>query len=163
MHLSAWSVLVAVCAVGACTQGSSSGGSSRTEVAAAADSMRGRVEVVGAEPATSVVLLDGAGGAVPLLGEVGALRSLAGLEVVVWGAGGGPGGFRVARFAVRAHMGVSAVDGVLGREGDDWFLTTDDGERRPIPRLPEALRGRAGARVWIAGPLAAPDAFGVIR
>ena len=42
-------------------------------------------------------------------------------------------------------------------------LTIEGGERRPIARLPEALRGRVGARVWFAGPLDSPDAFGVIE
>lgn len=156
-------VLVALCAVAACAQGApSAGSSSRSEAPAAEDTLRGRVEVVGAEPATSVALLDGAGGAVTLMGDTERLRSAAGLEVVVWGEGDARAGFRVGRFAVRSHMGVPAVDGVLGREGEGWFLRLEGGERRPLPRLPEALRGREGARVWIAGPLAAPETFGVI-
>lgn len=157
--------LFALYAVSGCAQGPPSGGSSRAEMVAVADTLRGRVEVVGAEPATSVLLLGPGSGWVMLTGEEDAMRSLAGLEVVVWGEAEAEaaGHFRVGRFAVRAHMGVPAVDGVLGRGDDGWFLTTEGGERRPIPRLPEALRGAEEARVWIAGPLNAPDAFGVIE
>jgi hypothetical protein len=58
---------------------------------------------------------------------------------------------------------VPAVDGVLAREGERWFVVTADGRRLPVARLPAALRGRAGARVWLAGPPGeAPAAFGVI-
>lgn len=155
--------LIALCAGSGCAQGAPAGGSSAAEALAAADTLRGRVEVVGAEPATSIVLLGPGTGAVMLIGEAVAMRPLAGLEVVVSGEAEGARGFRVERFAVRAHMGVPAVDGVLGREGESWFLRLEGGERRPLPRLPEALRGREGARVWIAGPLDAPDAFGVIE
>lgn len=154
--------VVALFAAAACVQAAPSGGSARAEAVVPADTLRGRVEVVGAEPATSIVLMGATGGAVTLLGESAPLRSLAGLEVVVWGEEERSGFLRVTRIAVRAHMGVPAVDGVLGREGEGWFLTLEGGERRPLPRLPEALRGNEGARVWIAGPLRAPDAFGVI-
>ena len=163
MQAGARLALIALCAVSACAQGAPAGGSSRADAIVGADSLRGRVEVVGSEPATSVALLGPGSGAVMMTGEANVLRSLAGLEVVVWGEAEGSGGFRVSRFAVRAHAGVPAVDGVLVREGEGWFLTTEGGERRPIPRLPEALRGSEGARIWIAGPLRAPDAFGVIN
>jgi len=130
----------------------------------AVDSLRGTVEVVGSEPATSVALLmDGGARAVTLEGERPLLDRLAGLEVAVWGAPVRPGVFRVERVAVRAAGGVAAVDGVLAREGAGWVLRTGDGRRRAIPRLPEALRGMPGARVWIAGPLDHPDSFGVIK
>lgn len=163
MRAAVHAALVVVCAVTACAQAAPSGSATRAEMLASADTLRGRLEVVGAEPATSVALMDSTGSAVTLVGELQVLRSLTGLEVVVWGEAEGSGGFRVSRFAVRAHAGVPAVDGVLVREGEGWFLTTEGGERRPIPRLPEALRGSEGARIWIAGPLRAPDAFGVIN
>jgi hypothetical protein len=128
------------------------------------DTLRGMIEVVGSEPATSVaLLLDGGTRAVTLEGERPLLDRLAGLEVAVWGSPVRGGVFRVVRVAVRAASGVAAEDGMLAREGAGWVLVTGGG-RLPIARLPEALRGMAGARVWIAGPLdRAPDSFGVIR
>jgi len=129
------------------------------------DTLRGMIEVVGSEPATSVaLLLDGGARAVTLQGERPLLDRLAGLEVAVWGALVRPGVFRVDRVTVRASGGAAAVDGVLAREGGGWVLVTEDGRRLPVPHLPEALRGMAGARVWLAGPLdRPPDSSGVIR
>ena len=146
----------------ACARGAPAAGSAAA--APAADSLRGTVEVVGSEPATSVALMPGGGArAVTLEGERPLLDRLAGLEVAVWGSPVRPGVFRVERVAVRASGGVAAVDGVLAREGAGWVLVTEAG-RLPIARLPETLRGMAGARVWIAGPLdRAPDSFGIIR
>jgi len=156
--------LVLSCALAAvaCARGVPAAGAAAAT--AAADSLRGTIEVVGSEPATSVALLmDGGARAVTLVGERPLLDRLAGLEVAVWGSLLRPGVFRVDRVAVRAASGVAAVDGVLAREGAGWVLVTVDGRRMAIPRLPEALRGMAGARVWIAGPLDHPDSFGVIR
>jgi len=126
-------------------------------VAAAGDSLRGMVEVVGSEPGTSVALLmDGGRRAVTLEGERPLLDRMAGLEVAVWGATVRPGVFRVDRFAVRASGGVAATDGVLAREGGGWALVTGDGKHLPVPHLPESLEGMEGARVWLAGPLDRP-------
>ncbi|HVG45797.1 MAG TPA: hypothetical protein VM890_13745 [Longimicrobium sp.] len=129
------------------------------------DTLRGTIEVVGSEPATSVaLLLDGGARAVRLDGERPLLDRLAGLEVAVWGSPVRAGVFRVERVAVRASGGVAAVDGVLAREGAGWVLATEDGRRLPIARLPETLRGMAGARIWLAGPLdRPPNSSGVIR
>ena len=146
----------------ACARGAPAAGSA---AAPAADTLRGTVEVVGSEPATSVaLLLDGGARAVTLEGERPLLDRLAGLEVAVWGSPARAGVFRVERVAVRAAGGVAAVDGVLVREaGGGWALETE-GRRLPLPHLPEALRGMAGARVWLAGPLdRPPDSFGVVR
>jgi len=133
--------------------------------APAADSLRGTIEVVGSEPATSVaLLLDGGARAVTLEGERPLLDRLAGLEVVVWGSPVRAGVFRVERVAVRASGGVAAVDGVLAREGAGWVLVLAEGRRLPVPHLPQALQGMAGARIWLAGPLdRPPNSSGVIR
>jgi hypothetical protein len=130
-----------------------------------ADTLRGRIEVVGSEPGTSVaLLLDGGARAVTLRGERPLLDRLAALEVTVWGRPLRAGEFDVERVVVRAADGVPAEDGVLAREGGGWVLVTQDGRRLPIARLPEALQGRAGTRVWITGPLdRALNSFGVIR
>ncbi|HEY0023808.1 MAG TPA: hypothetical protein VGB24_12890 [Longimicrobium sp.] len=129
-----------------------------------ADSLRGTVDVVGSEPATWVVLrVDGGTRDVALDGDAGVLRRLTGLEVTVWGERAAGGRFAVARVAVRSASGVTAVDGILAREGEGFALVTEDGRRLPIARLPETLRSAVGARVWLAGPLdRAPDSFGVI-
>lgn len=147
----------------ACARGAPAAGSA--PAAPAADSLRGTLEVVGSEPATSVaLLLDGGARAVTLEGERPLLDRLAGLEVAVWGALVRAGVFRVDRVAVRASGGVAAVDGVLAREGAGWVLVTEEGRHLPVPHLPQALRGMAGARIWLAGPLdRPPNSSGVIR
>jgi hypothetical protein len=146
----------------ACARGVPAAGAA---TAPAADTLRGTVEVVGSEPGTSVALLmDGGMRAVTLDGERPLLDRLAGLEVAVRGSLVRAGVFRVERIAVRASGGVAAVDGVLARAGAGWVLATEDGRRLPVPHLPEALRAKAGARVWLAGPLdRPPDSSGVIR
>ncbi|HEY0035719.1 MAG TPA: hypothetical protein VGB66_03475, partial [Longimicrobium sp.] len=70
-------------ALAACARGTPPPGDAHS--AAAADTLRGRLEVVGSEPGTSVVLLDGRGGGVTLEGERALLLALAGLEVMVRG------------------------------------------------------------------------------
>ena len=148
----------------ACARGAPADHRPARNETSAADSLRGTVQVVGSEPGTWVALMLGGGRrAVTLEGERPLLDRLAGLEVVVWGAPGRPGRFRVERFAVRAASGVAVEDGVLAREGAGWVLVTHDGRRLAIARLPQALQGKAGARVWLAGPLdRAPDSFGVV-
>jgi hypothetical protein len=129
-----------------------------------ADSLRGTIEVVGSEPATSIALLmDSGRRAITLQGERPLLDRLSALEVTVWGERVRPGVFRVDRFAVRAADGIAAVDGVLAQERGGWALVTADGRHHPISRLPQALAGMAGARVWIAGSIDRPDTFGIIR
>lgn len=154
----------ALAAVACAQRGPAKAGGGASIQAQAADTLRGTIEVVGSEPATSIALmLDGGRRAVTLEGERPLLDHLSGLEVAVWGSPLRPGVFRVTRVAARASSGVAAEDGVLARDGGGWVLVTGDGRRLPIARLPEALRGMAGARVWIAGPLdRAPDTFGVI-
>ena len=156
-------LLPCVLAALACTRGAPAAAGAAAP--AAADSLRGTVAVVGSDPGTSVALLmDGGRRAVTLEGERPLLDRLAGLEVAVWGSPVRAGVFRVERVAVRASGGVPAVDGVLAREGAGWALRMEDGRRLPVPHLPEALWGMAGARVWLAGPLdRPPDSSGVMR
>ena len=128
-----------------------------------ADTLRGTVVVAGSEPLTQVVLRTAAGDVV-LDGARRVLERVAGLEVAVEGGRQADGRFRVERMEVRASAGVPAVDGTLAREGERWVLLTADGRRFPIARLPAPLRAKAGARVWLAGPLdRAPDSWGVIE
>jgi hypothetical protein len=156
------SVLISCCALAlnACAQQAPAPAAS----AAAGDTLRGRVEIVGSEPGTQVALLmDGGARAVTLDGDRALLDRLSGLEVVVWGTPRRPGVFRVDRFAVRASGGVPVRDGVLQREGGSWVLVEHDGRRTPLANLPAELRALPGARVWLAGPATAPpQSYGVI-
>jgi hypothetical protein len=130
----------------------------------AEDTLRGIVQVVGSEPATTVEL-EPAGGGTPVVleGDRRVLDRLAGLEVAVRGERVAGGRLRVTRTEVRAANGIPAVDGVLARDAGRDVLLLRDGSRRAIARLPEALRGRTGARVWLAGPLDGDiDSFGII-
>ena len=148
----------------ACARGAGPGPRAADASAAAADSLRGRVEIVGSEPGTWAVLqMDGGRRAVTLLGDRRLLDRMAGLEIAVWGTLDRPGVFRVDRAAVRASGGVAAVDGVLAREGGGWVLVTGDGKHLPVSHLPADLAGMEGARVWLAGPLdRPPDSSGVL-
>lgn len=154
-------LLACALAVASCTRGAPADGTSSPVTA---DTLRGTVRIVGSEPGTSIVLEPAGGGApVTLEGERTVLERLSGIEVAVEGEPLPPGRFRVARVRVRAANGIPAVDGVLAREGGRDVLVMHDGTRRVVARLPEALRGRTGARIWLAGPLDGDiDAFGII-
>jgi hypothetical protein len=145
----------------ACAQGGAppAGGGA----AVMADTLRGTLRITGSEPGVTYVVVDAAGRYTPLEGDRALLERLAGVEVVVEGEGAPGVPFVVARVAVRAVEGVSAVDGVLARENGRDVLVLADGTRRTVARLPEPLRGRTGARVWLVGPLDGDiDSFGVI-
>jgi hypothetical protein len=156
-------------ALAACAQGSPLPGDAGTATVPS-DSLRGRVEVVGSEPATQVALIMNEGvRAVMLEGDRPSLDRLQGLDVLVRGAfeprTGQIGGraFVVREFAVRAADGVPAVDGILARRGGGFALVMGDGRRLDVAHLPESLRNHVGDRVWIAGPLDRPAiSFGVI-
>ncbi len=130
---------------------------------AAADTVRGTVRVVGADPATQVVLRSDEA-TVPVGGAaVDALRRVNGLVVVVRGRLV-DGRMEASGFRVREADGLPAADGVLEIDGNHAVLVTDDGQRLRYSPVPTALRARAGARVWIAGePGGEPRAWGVIR
>lgn len=127
------------------------------------DSLRGTVRVTGSEPAVTFVVEDAAGRQTALEGDPAVLRRLDGLEVAFRGEARGTAPFRVQRAEVRGVGGVPAVDGVLARDDGRDVLVTRDGSRHVIARLPEGLRGRTGARVWLAGSLGGEiDSFGII-
>lgn len=133
------------------------------EQPAAADTLRGTLDMTGSEPGVIFVVVDAAGRAAELEGERAFLQQFLGLEVVVEGTRVGEKTFRVTDVKVRAAEGVPAVDGVLAREGSRDVLVMRDGSRRTVARLPEALRGRVGDRIWLSGPLDGDIvSFGVI-
>ncbi|MDB4951142.1 MAG: hypothetical protein JWM27_3791 [Gemmatimonadetes bacterium] len=157
----------ALCALAAlaCARGAppAEGGAAPASAALAGDTARGTVEEVGAEPGTSFVLHAAGGSLVRLDGDRRLLGSVVGVEVAVHGRRDPRGVLRVQGLAVRASSGVPAVDGVLARDGAGWVLVTEDGRRHTVAHLPEPLRAKAGARVWLAGPLdRPPEAYGVI-
>lgn len=91
---------------------------------------------------------------------------MSGVELVVFGQRR-TGPFRwpvqyVDSFVVRASDSVPALDGTLRRSDGHDVLELRDGRRLPIGHLPDRLANANGMRVWIAGPLEAPIAAGVI-
>jgi hypothetical protein len=157
-------LLLLVLALAACAGGGAAGDAAPGgDAEVPADTLRGTVRMTGPEPGVTFVVVDAAGRGTALDGDRALLERLAGLEVAVEGDAVAGAPFRVARVRVRAVEGVAAVDGVLARDGGRDVLVMDDGTRRGIARLPQALRGRTGARVWLAGPLDGDiDSFGVI-
>jgi hypothetical protein len=128
-----------------------------------ADSLRGVVRITGSEPGVTFVVVDAAGRSTALDGDRAVLERLSGLEVAFRGEARAGAPFRVTRTEVRAANGVPAVDGVLARDNGRDVLLLRDGSRHVVARLPEALRGRTGSRVWLAGPLDGNlDSFGII-
>jgi len=146
------------------------GGAPDAASAAAVDTLRGTVAVVGALPLTRVVLRPEGGGAdIELIGaQRDALARVAGAEVRVVGrqargTAAAPA-LEVTSFAVTAVDGQPAVDGRLEREEGRLVLVTSDGRRIRLVQPPAALEDWVGARVWIAGPLdREPQAFGLIE
>ncbi len=155
--------LLCALVLAACARGSVPADAAPAGAAVPGDSLRGTVRVTGSYPAVTYVVEDAAGRHTPLEGDPAVLRRLDGLEVAFRGEARGAAPFRVTRTEVRAANGIPAVDGVLARDEGRDVLVTRDGTRHVIARLPEALRGRTGSRVWLAGPLDGDiDSFGII-
>lgn len=142
--------------------------------AGTADTLRGIVRRVGSEPNTSLTLERAGAATVPLLSRSpDPLEAAEGLEVMVagaWGEAHRPDAtptvareFLVNSFLVRGVDGEPAVDGLLLLEGSRFRLLLIDGRRLELPALPDGLQGRAGARVYLAGPLAEPLSYGILR
>lgn len=129
---------------------------------AAADTVHGTVLVVGADPITSIILRTG-NGRIRLEGAAAApLRRATRLDVAVHGRLEGET-MVVAGFRVRAADGLPAADGVLEVHADTAVLATADGRQPRWVPIPSSLRARAGAWVWIAGPIGGePQAWGVL-
>lgn len=124
------------------------------------DTLRGRLEWEGTEPARTVVIRAG-GRVVSLTGmATSGLRSLVGTEVVVRGLRVRPADLVVSTYLVRAAGGVPAFDGTVTAGGA--LRLTDGTGVKPVP-LPAALRSQVGARVWVAVENGRVRASGVIR
>ncbi|MBI2409333.1 MAG: hypothetical protein HYV19_13640 [Gemmatimonadetes bacterium] len=163
-------VLIASLATAAChSQSASSARVSATD----ADSLRGTVERVGSEPLTQLVVRAPTG-QVCTIGATGSKvpTALEGLEVTFWGASrltsapslaGALCTIDVARYAVRAVDGVSAVDGMLHVDQGAFTLVLASGQRLPLRGVPSRMEGWVGERVYWAGPTdRAPTAYGLL-
>ncbi len=136
------------------------------QAAAAADTLRGIVAVVGSAVDEHVVVRPNGGGpAVTVLGrEAPALGRLSGAEVWIAGTPAPMRGFTASRFLVRSVDGAAAIDGTLARRSSGYVIvTTAGGAERSLAKPPAALVTHVGARVWITGSLdTGALAFGVI-
>ena len=134
------------------------------QTAAATDTARGIVAVVGAAPATRVVLR-ASGGPLTLMGSLAKeISSASGADVWVSGRRLDDRTIEVTRYAVRAVDGVPAVSGTLAADGKQVVLISDDGRSLIVAQPPDALRKHVGARVWISGDLSgAINAHGLLR
>lgn len=131
---------------------------------AAMDTVRGVVEVVGADPLTRVVIRPATGPSIEIGGALAdTLRRAAGLDVRVAGVRDG-GRMEARSFRVRGLEGLAAADGILEVAGPGVVvLVTGDGTRLRYPGASAGLMALAGLRVWIAGePDAAPEQWGVL-
>lgn len=141
------------------------------------DTARGIVRRVGSDPTSVLVLTSGTGSSQSVLALSGvalpALQRAEGLEVAVAGvltnkrnAQASPRGamiFDVRHFFVRAADGQQAVDGVVTTQDGAYFLVAANGVRHNTPYLPNELRAKPGARVYLVGPLdRTPAGFGIL-
>jgi hypothetical protein len=136
--------------------------------AAAGDTVRGIVKIIGAAPATQVVLVSPSAHAVITLSGMGTddLRPLAGLDILIRGIKVSERDVVVNGFVVRMADGNPAWDGRLELSGGEYQLRLTDGSGlKHVAQLPSALRDETGTRVWISMKpgSAAPQSFGVIE
>jgi hypothetical protein len=129
---------------------------------ASGDTLVGLISEMGADPATFIAIVPTGGRAVRLTGQTALLRRITGAEVWVSGSQERDG-FQVARFEVRKVNGRAVDDGIVIAQPDRVAVQLRSGALRSVPDAPPALRGLAGARIWITRPVAnqAPS-YGVI-
>lgn len=124
----------------------------------------GRVDVVGAEPLTQVMIRPQDGPALRVIGDNARLMErTAGATVEAIGVVEDEDAtLDVRTFTVKEVDGMAAIDGVLFRDGQGFGLVDGAGETHRMDTPPAALQRLVGARVWITGALDAPQAWGVI-
>ena len=130
------------------------------------DTIRGVVTLVGTGAAKQVVLRTiGGASTVTLSGmATNGLAQLAGTEIMVRGLKTSPRDIVVLSYVVRAVGGIPAWDGVLQLTGGQWMLRLTEGGFKKVANVPEVLRSRPGARIWmsIRSGSSRPEAFGAI-
>jgi hypothetical protein len=159
-------VIAAIGVLGGCTPSVGQGvqgGVSRPAVVS--DTLVGIVDVVGADPATFLVIAAAGAAQRSLTGDSArALRSVVGAVVWIRGSAILPADpFHVHEFEVRSVNGAAVDDGVVRRAGSGGGLEllTRSGYRRA---LGTDFERALGARVWVTRPVAGRAAsFGVIR
>jgi hypothetical protein len=129
---------------------------------------RGKLVITGTEPGTSVKLV-GDSGQVELAGALEPeLRRLAGASVVIRGAlrGARPAQTLEARgYEVTEIDGATPATGLLKRgDGKLWLAGRDTLE---LAGVPEALREKEGAKIWVVGRRGGDSlevqSYGIIR
>lgn len=123
--------------------------------------VEGLVRVVGNDPSPQVVLSVGEGTATTQIALVGTFRDelgrLSGVAVAVVGDSiANPQGMPahaidVLEYDIVAVNSAPAYLGVLAQRDGVWWLDREDSFRLTL--MPSDLEGRAGAKVWIAGPV----------
>ncbi len=128
------------------------------------DTLRGVVSLVGSGPTKQVVLR--ANGVIVTLSGMATngLAQLAGTEITVRGLKTSPRDVVVLSYVVRAVGGVPAWDGVLQGSDGQWVLRLTEGGIKRFTSMPDVLRSRPGARVWISARNGSskPEAYGVV-
>ena len=130
------------------------------------DTLRGVLTVVGTGLAKQVALRANGGASTVTLSGIATngLAQLAGTEIMVRGLKTSPRDIVVLSYVVRAVGGVPAWDGVLQLTGGQWMLRLTEGGFKKVGSVPEVLKGRPGARIWmsIKSGGSRPEAYGAI-
>ena len=131
--------------------------------AALADTVRGKVSVVGTSFDKHFMIVESARRRVEVVGPLAAtIGRVAGTDIVAWGRLNGTQ-LEATSFIVRSVEGQPAIDGTLRTADGALFIVEADGKRTRIAAPPPPLRGRDGARVWITGdPSQGVASFGFI-
>lgn len=164
-----WIALTLVVAA-ACGGGSKSAPPpSRPQVVGQELTVNGRVTVVGSTPFEKVMVV-APGSGVELVGDLrDELRAASGAEVAVHGTIVAQGQMAVADYTIRSVAGRPPIVGILDAHADgSHYLRTEEGEEGWVLRLesvPEGLRGKAGAKVWVilGEGTRAVKAYGILR
>ena len=163
------SALLVLCLVGGCgTRGQSQ--KAGPEVCSGSPSqLCGRVVVTGSEPLSAVTLMGDKGESTTIVGGLAPeLRRLSGATVLVSGteADRGPGkSLDVQKYEVLSIDGQRPAVGILAYTHGTMSLAGRDTVQ--LTSVPEGLRGKAGAKVWIVGRRAGAtlqvQSFGILR
>lgn len=129
----------------------------------------GRVAVVGNAPFQQVVVIpaDTVRPAVEVMGDLRSeIGAAAGAVVEVDGRVVAPRKMDVSRYTIRSVAGLTPVVGILERDPDgSYHVRTEAGERSRIDPVPEGLREKPGAKVWVVleAEGTVVKAYGVLR
>ncbi len=151
--------------MGAC---GGTGGSGRLD-AQAPEMLAGEVGLSGAVPAVMVTLSLSDGQSVSLVGELrDELAQLTGAVVAVQGVRTAtPREFSVKSYEIQSIEGERPLVGILTLVDGEIWLQSDGRRVVRLVEIPERLRQRVGAKVWILGrPVDGgtyPHTYGIIR